>query len=60
MYSILHTNSTIVRYLALLMLIIPFWGMDAKAQNGENINITGQVTGSIGLLFGWLMRPDLS
>ena len=48
MYSILHTKSTIVRYLALLMVLLPFWGMDARAQNGENTRITGHVTGSTG------------
>src|SRR5690606_10986340 len=42
------TKSTIVRYLALLMLLLSFWGMDAQAQNGESIRITGQVTGSTG------------
>ncbi|SEL73064.1 SusC/RagA family TonB-linked outer membrane protein [Parapedobacter koreensis] len=48
MYSNLHTKSIIVRYLALFMVLLPLWGMVAKAQVGESIRITGRVTDSIG------------
>jgi len=48
MYSNLHTKSIIVRYLALLMVLLPLWGLNAKAQDGESIRITGRVTDSIG------------
>jgi len=48
MYSILHTKSTIVRYLALLMALLPLWEMNAKAQGSESIRITGRVTDGIG------------
>ena len=48
MYFNLHTKSIFVRYIALLMVLLPLWGPQAKGQIDENIRITGRVTDSIG------------